>query len=105
MPAVIFQKNAPLYWKKRDAGEEHRESGGEGRPCVVTVLVAEHHVVHATHKREVEHLHRCAVSQDPVPVVLVVDGPETSGIGHQVVGDQPARAVATRSASISQNRL
>src|SRR6185312_121181 len=79
-----------LVLKEGNAGEEHGESGGKGRARVVTFFIAEHHVVHPTHKREVEYLSRSAVSQNPLPIIIIVDGSKTSRVGHQVVGDQPA---------------
>ena len=81
IPAVIFQKIAPLYSNKGLPGEEDGQARGERGRCRVTVAVPEHEVVQASHQGEFEHLGMGAVPQDPRAEVLVVDRAETTRIG------------------------
>src|SRR3954470_19111004 len=80
-----------LVLEKRYAGEQYSESSGERRPTAVTVLVTEHHVVHAANQWEVKHIGMGAVAQNPCAVLLIIDCSEPPRICDQTVDYQPAR--------------
>ena len=90
MPAVIFQKIAPLYSKRTMTDQEDHQAGRHRRSVGIGVLVAEHQVVKATHHRTIEDIGMAAVAQDPVAELFVVDGPEASRMGDQVICDDAA---------------
>ena len=102
IPAVIFQKNAPLYWKSAIPVNSKATPAAKavGR---IAVFVTEYHVVEPANQREVHYFGMCAVTQHPRAVVFVVDGTESARIGQQLVCDDSA-SVAVRSDRNSQNR-
>ena len=71
------------------APEEHGGSGTERRWRGIAPDKTEHHVVDGADDRVVDELRRTAVPTEPVQVLLVVDGPESAGVGQQSVTDDP----------------
>src|SRR5271166_6874008 len=79
-PGGHFPEERTLVLEKRYPGEQYSQPCGERGPAEVAVLVSEHHVVEATHERELQHIRMRAVTQNPRAIVLVVDGSETSRV-------------------------
>ena len=89
-PGRHFPENCSSITEKHLADQECHHAGTNRGPPRVAIAVTEHQVIHSAHHGRIEDIRMCAVPNDPVAEVLVVDRREAMGIGDQLVGDDAA---------------